>query len=976
MLGDRWICDRTPTERFPDYTRGNAGEVLAEPVSPLAWTFCWEPGPVQGCVDGFEQMGIFDRMEYGDPPESFGLFGGYFYNSLTQSRLFGVRSGAGWQAVDQTFFDSASQQIPPYVEKDWHTNPCKTEKLTTVMGWVTTADSFPEAELQKLEAKALRDSRPDLSTRTDEQLLARAFSIQRHLRVQFSSVVWASMGSSVGPGILPALLGEVEPEAIAKLMTGIGDVDSAGIAARIFDISRLVRSSPELSAEFDGELDGLLERVAGVEAAAQFNAAVEAFMYEHGSRGPNEWDIYQWSYETNPTMLLQAVERARHAPDAADPALSLERGAAERNRLIEKYEAAFADNAEALGGFQAAVKTVGVWMAARERIKSSNIRCHNEVRMCFGELGRRMVERGHLAHPRQIYMLLADELDGVPRRPRVVHGDARRARGRLPLAVRARSAVHRRRIGAAAVGVAASRLGHLRTGPGRRPADRRRRLARHGVGPGAGDARSVRPVEARAGRHHDRPVDRPVVDAAVPRRRRRHHRHRCGRDPRRDRQSRARHPVRPVDRRRHQAHPRRRDDHRRRQPRGRDDRRPALTRRRAPSPAPFCSALASRSDANSPENRRCDLLRPFCSALASLSDADAEQNRRCRVNQTADVAGFDVARVERWLGAETAVRPPCTWERLAGGHSNLTYLLTDTTGRKVVIRRPPQGELLPKAHDMEREWRIISAIHPAGIPVAEPIAFCDDRDVCDRHFYVMGHVDGQALYTAGPTADWLGVEARGRAGGSFMDVLAQLHSLDPAAVGLDDLGRHDGYVARQIKTWYGSWTASADAADYDDARLHALHDHLVANLPEQGPARVVHGDYGVHNAMFDADGRVTAVLDWEIGTLGDPLADFAYALNAWVEPSDSPDAIDVSPTALPGFDSRAALAAHYAERTGADLSRLGYYRAFNSFKTACIIHGVYARYQLGMKSTEGVDLDSLYRRIGDSITTAEAHLAG
>ena len=260
MLEDRWICDRIPTERFPDYTRGNAGEVLADPVSPLAWTFCWEPGPVQGCVDGFEQMGVFDRLEYGDPPASFGLFGGYFYNSLTQSRLFGVRSGAGWEAVDRTFFDTASQDIPPYVEDDWHQSPCKTEKVTSVMGWVVTTDSFPEAELQKREAKAVRDSRPDLSAQTDEQLLARAFSIQRHLRVQFSSVVWASMGSSVAPGILPALLGEVEPEAIAKLMAGLGDVDSAGIASQIFDMSRMVLDSDELTAEFDGDLDGLLDR--------------------------------------------------------------------------------------------------------------------------------------------------------------------------------------------------------------------------------------------------------------------------------------------------------------------------------------------------------------------------------------------------------------------------------------------------------------------------------------------------------------------------------------------------------------------------------------------------------------------------------------------------------------------------------------------------------------------------------------------
>ncbi len=413
MLGDRWICDRVPTDRFPDYTRGNAGEVLADPVSPLAWTFCWEPGPVQGCVDGFEQMGVFDRIEYGDPPASFGLFGGYFYNSLTQSRLFGVRSGAGWEAIDRTFFDGASQAIPPYVEADWHDDECKTKKLGATMAWVTTTESLPEIELQKREAKALRDSRPDLTSQTDEQLLARAFGIQRHLRVQFSSVVWASMGASVGPGVLPALLGEVEPGAIAALMTGIGDVDSAGIAGEIFELSRLVRASAELMEVFDGDPDDVLDRVreSGSDDAAQLLTAIDTFMYHHGGRGPNEWDIYQPSYETSPKMLVQAVERTRHADDDASPVIAAERGAVERKRLIDKYEAAFADNAEALGAFQTAVRTLGVWMAARERIKSSNVRCHNEVRVCFDELGRRMVERGHLAHHRQIYMLLADEID-------------------------------------------------------------------------------------------------------------------------------------------------------------------------------------------------------------------------------------------------------------------------------------------------------------------------------------------------------------------------------------------------------------------------------------------------------------------------------------------------------------------------------------------------------------------------------------
>mgnify|MGYP001825063728 CR=1 FL=1 len=340
------------------------------------------------------------------------------------------------------------------------------------------------------------------------------------------------------------------------------------------------------------------------------------------------------------------------------------------------------------------------------------------------------------------------------------------------------------------------------------------------------------------------------------------------------------------------------------------------------------------------------------------------------------VVGFDVPVVEAWMRAHTRVEPPCVWQRLEGGHSNLTFELTDAVGEQYVIRRPPQGDLLPKAHDMQREFRIIEALFPVGVPVAEPIGFCDDRTICERHFYVMGKVPGAALYTAEQTAPRLDASARARVGPSFIAVLAHLHSIDPDAVGLGDLGRHDGYVARQLRTWYGSWTASAEAADYDDDRLHALHDRLVAEIPEQGPARVVHGDYGVHNVMVDDTGTVAAVLDWEIGTLGDPLADFAYALNAWTEPSDGPNAASTAPTALEGFASRDDLVAAYAARTGADLDQLGYYRSFNSFKTACIVHGVYARYRLGMKSTEGVDMPGLFERMVTSIELAERHLAG
>lgn len=335
-----------------------------------------------------------------------------------------------------------------------------------------------------------------------------------------------------------------------------------------------------------------------------------------------------------------------------------------------------------------------------------------------------------------------------------------------------------------------------------------------------------------------------------------------------------------------------------------------------------------------------------------------------------NVVGFDPAAIEAWLPAQADVVAPLAWKRLPGGHSNLTYELTDAAGRVMVIRRPPQGDLLPKAHDMWREYRIIRGLWPTAVPVAEPIAYCDDRAVADTHFYVMGKADGRALYTGASTAEWLTEPARRHAAEQFVDTLAALHSLEPADVGLDELGRPDQYVARQLKTWYGSWTASSPIADHDDPRMHELHDLLVANIPEQGPGRVVHGDFGPHNNLFAADGTLTAVLDWELATLGDPLADFAYSLNAWVEAGDPGIYGTDPPTVLPGFPTRAELTERYAAATGRDLSDLSYYRAFNFFKTAGILIGVYARYVAGQKSTEGVDMPMMFSRVDQSVELA------
>jgi aminoglycoside phosphotransferase (APT) family kinase protein len=336
----------------------------------------------------------------------------------------------------------------------------------------------------------------------------------------------------------------------------------------------------------------------------------------------------------------------------------------------------------------------------------------------------------------------------------------------------------------------------------------------------------------------------------------------------------------------------------------------------------------------------------------------------------ATAVGFDTATVEIWLRTVTELESPVQWARLPGGHSNLTYLLSDARDRELVIRRPPEGHLAPRAHDMGREYRIIEALWPTSVPVPEPVAYCDDPSVAETHFYVMSRCPGEALTTPSATEDWLDVPSRRQAGESFVDVLAALHALAPADIGLANLGRPDHYVSRQISRWYESWTSQIEKAGYDDPNLHEVHDILVAQIPEQGTPRIVHGDYGPHNALFEKTGEISAVLDWEMATLGDPLADFAYAVNAWAGQGDEPADGSDAPTDLPGFLTRDEIVERYIARTGADLSHFWYYRVFNYWKRACILQGVYARYRSGQKSTDGVDLPNILRRIGESLGAA------
>ena len=307
-----------------------------------------------------------------------------------------------------------------------------------------------------------------------------------------------------------------------------------------------------------------------------------------------------------------------------------------------------------------------------------------------------------------------------------------------------------------------------------------------------------------------------------------------------------------------------------------------------------------------------------------------------------DVPGIDVPAVTTWLEANIpGAAGPFTFDAIAGGHSNLTYRLAGVDGRAFVLRRPPLGHRLASAHDMGREHRIIHGLQSSDVPVAPALGFCDDPAVNDAPFYVMGFVQGHVLRERAAAEAVLTVDQRRHASESLVDTLAKIHAVDLRAVGLDDLGKHEGYIARQLKRWYGQWNAQKTR---ELPAIDRVHDELLRRIPDQGPATIVHGDYRLDNCMVGDDGSVVAVLDWEICTLGDPLADVGLLQVYWTGPHDDASAWTGSATTAEGFLDRADLARRYAEVSGRDLTDLPFYVSFAYWKLACILEGVYARY--------------------------------
>lgn len=295
------------------------------------------------------------------------------------------------------------------------------------------------------------------------------------------------------------------------------------------------------------------------------------------------------------------------------------------------------------------------------------------------------------------------------------------------------------------------------------------------------------------------------------------------------------------------------------------------------------------------------------------------------------------------------------FELISGGRSNLTYLVRGG-GREWVLRRPPLGHVLPTAHDMVREHRVLAALAATDVPAPRPIALCEDPAVNDMAFYVMDYCPGVVLATDIPPGYAPSAADRRRISEALVDTLVRLHAVDYRAVGLEDFGRPEGYLERQVRRWSQQWERSQTGPLPE---IDELIRRLRAALPESPAPTIVHGDYRLGNMALDADdpGRVAAIFDWEMATLGDPLADLGYTLIYWTDASDPPPAGGVGTastfTRTPGFFTRAEIVAEYARRSGRDVAAIEFYQVLALYKLAIISEGIYARYLQGKTLGEG-----------------------
>lgn len=334
--------------------------------------------------------------------------------------------------------------------------------------------------------------------------------------------------------------------------------------------------------------------------------------------------------------------------------------------------------------------------------------------------------------------------------------------------------------------------------------------------------------------------------------------------------------------------------------------------------------------------------------------------------------GIAVDNVTEWLSNAVhacggTVAPPLSFDQITGGRSNLTFHVTDSEQGAWALRRPPTGNVLASAHDMTREHRVMSALTSTDVPVPQMIGLCSDEAVNGPPFYVMEWVDGNVVRSQ-EIAEQFDLETRRAIGVSVVQNLATIHNVDIDEVGLGDFAKRDGYIARQLRRWKGQVDAVESPTD---PNIDKAFEMLQSRIPEQTSTRLVHGDYRVDNTIVDDAGNVLAVLDWELTTLGDPLADLGAMLTYWNRPGDTEIALDNPPTLAEGFLERDEVVAVYQDAIGEPVGDVNYYQAFATWRLACILAGVVDRYRAGaMGDDDSFDVESWAEQVATMAETS------
>ena len=413
-----WIVDNEPSTRYPIYTRGNVGEVFPEAVAPLSWTLGGIPGSEPGWRDAFARFGAFDPDEFDEHNlDLLGVFGGYCYLNVSISRIFAVRTpGLTPELMDQSLFGTSS--APPYRPQPTDESPEHTARIQQTVGWILTTPDLPELLDDQRQVDEFVAGRPDLGALTVAELLDHARERMELFRHLFAQHIFISYCSTVPLGIIQGVTAEMgDPTLAMKLVAGIGDVDSAAPSFAMWELSRVARASDAVSAEFGEGVEGLDARLRSTPEASDFVAQFGEFLDRFGSRGPNEWEMSAPTWGTDPELALAAIDRMRQADDDLSPQRQWDARAAEREALAGPLVDALASNPEVQAQFAAALSASRLFLAGRERTKTTIIKLVHESRLSFHEIARRMVADGHFEHFNDFALLTNEEYDDFLRDP-------------------------------------------------------------------------------------------------------------------------------------------------------------------------------------------------------------------------------------------------------------------------------------------------------------------------------------------------------------------------------------------------------------------------------------------------------------------------------------------------------------------------------------------------------------------------------